>query len=177
MVKGNGCIEKLLNLNSKQTEVLNNLLKICEIDVNRLLCEQKPYMTWKELKELADNGWIIGSHGTNHFEFQQLTENERMEQLFSSFRNIEEHVPVEIRMFAFPFTDAGIGGDFIKAIHLKGLVDVSFGGAGIYKERINGHVQRIPMEKEYASSAEAMIKTEYFYYFAKSLVGKKFVTR
>lgn len=176
-LKGKSVKEKLLNISSKEKHVLNKLLPICELDLNSILKEQKPYLTWDELLELANEGWFIGSHGTNHDEFQSLDYNERIEQINKSVCEIENHIQQNIKMFAFPFTDFNIEQHFIEMLHKNLNIDITFGGAGINKEKSPFHVQRIPMEKNYSTSASSMIKSEFFYYLAKSMVGKKYIQR
>jgi|GEM_PF-979456 peptidoglycan/xylan/chitin deacetylase (PgdA/CDA1 family) len=176
-LKGNSVKEKLLNIGAKEKHVLDKLLPICEIDLKEILKTYKPYLFKHELIDMANSGWYIGSHGTNHDEFQVLDNNEREKQIIQSFYYIESFIKQSFKMFAFPFTDFNIQQQFIKRIHSKLGVDIIFGGAGIYKEKFPFHIQRIPIEKNYAKSAEAIIKKEYFYYFAKCLLGKKYIKR
>ncbi len=176
-LKGNSVREKLLNISLKEKFILDKLLPICEIDLEYILKTYKPYLTSDELKELANNGWHIGSHGTNHDEFQLLSIEEREKQIIRSFSLIDSYVKQSYRMFAFPFTDFSIKPQFIELLHLQHNVDIIYGGAGINKENFPYHIQRIPMEKAYTKSAELMIKSEYFYYLAKCIIGKKYIKR
>ncbi len=64
---------RLLQLTSVHTELINRMLLICEIDEKEFLNKHQPYLTWNELQLLSSEGWYIGSHGTNHEAFQNLT--------------------------------------------------------------------------------------------------------
>lgn len=168
---------RLLALTSTHVPVIDRLLAICNIDLPLFLKKKQPYMTWHQLQELSEAGWHIGSHGTNHFALQELTPDERLKQLIQSFHVISQYVKQDFRMFAFPFTDAGISCEFIQTIFNQHLADIIMGGAGLYLEKIKNHIQRIPMETDYAFSARHIITSEYFYYFAKKMIGKKNLQR
>ncbi len=168
---------RLLALTSAHIPVIDRLLAVCGIDLTLFLKKKQPYLTWQQLQELHEAGWHIGSHGTNHTAFQDLTDDERLEQLSKSFYVISQYVKQDFRMFAFPFTDTGIGPDFIQTVFNLHLADIIMGGAGLYPEKNKNHIQRIPMETDYASNARHIITSEYFYYFAKKMIGKKIVQR
>lgn len=168
---------QLLSLKYYQSDVLDKILPVCDININHFLETEKPYLTLHQINEMQRNGFWFGSHGTNHAEFQNLSESERLRQLTDSFKWIEENCHQSLKLFAFPFTDSGIDKNFILKMHQEHWVDFSFGCAGINNDVIPTHIQRIPMEKEYASTASKMIKTEYLYYSIKYLIGKKKINR
>lgn len=169
--------QRLLALTPVHIPVIDRLLAVCGIDLASFMQEKQPYLTWQQIQELSEAGWHIGSHGTNHTAFQELTTDDRINQLKQSFRVISQYVKQDFRMFAFPFTDAGINSEFIHIVFDQHLADIIMGGAGLYPEKLKNHIQRIPLEKEYASTARRIITSEYFYYFAKKMIGKKFVQR
>ncbi len=178
LLKDAGIAEKsikgqLLNIKYKQSEILDKILPVCDIDINHFLETEKPYLTLPQIREMQQNGVMFGSHGTNHAEFQCLSETERQTQLSDSLKWIESNCPQSSKLFAFPFTDSGIESDYILKMHQEKWLDISFGCSGINNDVLPTHIQRIPMEKEYAYSASKMIKTEYLYYSLKYLSGKK----
>ncbi|MCX7863294.1 MAG: polysaccharide deacetylase family protein [Bacteroidales bacterium] len=169
--------KRLLSLTSNHVHIINRLLSICDIDIQLFLSNQKPYLTWNEIKELHAEGWYIGSHGTNHTPFQLLSHEQRIMQLKQSFEIIEKHLSQPFRMFAFPFTDVHIEKNFIDSIIHQKLTDIIFGGAGLNNEKKYQHIQRIPMEKYSHLTARQIISSEYFYYLLKSFTGKKYIKR
>jgi peptidoglycan/xylan/chitin deacetylase (PgdA/CDA1 family) len=176
-INGKNVFEKLLNINYSNKEILNKIFPVCDIDIKEILDKYKPYLTWEQIKLLADNGWYIGSHGTNHKNFQLMSEQEAINDLKKSFNEIESHVHQKFRIFAFPFTDYGLNEKFINALFESKATDICLGGAGIYREKCRKHFQRIPMEIEFADSARFIIHSEYLYYFAKRILNKSMIKR
>jgi len=176
-IEGKDIVNQLFNVDFRRSYILNSLLPICEIDEQAFLQSEKPYLTLNQIKELSTQGFYFGSHGTNHAPFQILSEIEREQQLQTSFQWIEKNCPQPIKMIAFPFTDAQISKDYILNLHQQKKVHLTMGGAGINNDVISTHIQRIPMEKGYAKSAQKMIKSEYLYFSLKSIIGKKTITR
>ncbi|GAB4457423.1 MAG: hypothetical protein Fur0028_11970 [Bacteroidales bacterium] len=165
----------LLKIGYKQSAVLDRLLPVCDLSEEEFLKNEKPYLTIQQINEMNRFDVVFGSHGTDHAEFQSLSDAERWLQLEKSFDWIDTHCPQKLKLFAFPFTDSGITKDFILQLHDS--VNLSFGGAGINNDVTPFHIQRIPMEKKYAKSAAKMIKSEYLYYSIKYLLGKKYIKR
>lgn len=168
---------RLLQLTSAHTELIDRMLLICEIDEKEFLNKHQPYLTWNELQFLSSEGWYIGSHGTNHEAFQNLTFEEKIQQLTTSFQIIDEHVSQPYHYFAFPFTDHLIDKELINYIITNRIADLIFGGAGLKNEYQPFHIQRIPIEKDYCLSAKHAISSEYFYYFVKKIVRKNYTKR
>ncbi|HET6559130.1 MAG TPA: hypothetical protein VFG54_17545, partial [Prolixibacteraceae bacterium] len=65
---------------------------------------------------------------------------------------------------------------FEKANSQK-LWDLSFGTAGIKDESMPNHLQRIPMETPENTGGKKIIRTEYMWYYLKSVLGKNKVNR
>lgn len=175
-IHGDSLTATLLDIGIKQSTVLDKILPICDINEDDFLKNEKPYLTVQQIQEMSKADFVFGSHGTNHAEFQSLNKEERQQQLTKSFNWIEKYCPQKLKLFAFPFTDKGISKNDILQLHHYNI-DLSFGGAGINNDVSPFHIQRIPMEKEYAKSPSKMIKSEYLYYSIKYLLGKKYIQR
>ena len=134
-------------------------------------------MNISELLQLQNEGFIIGSHSLNHAEFQQLSFEEMKDQIESGFRLLETHLNLKHRAFSFPFHDIGIPRTFFDYLLNEAKVEISFGTSGIKLDEAQGHIHRIPMELSGFNGAEAIIRSEYFYYIGKSLFGKNLVKR
>lgn len=63
------------------------------------------HMTWDQLKELSDNGIEIGSHACSHKILTKLTDDEVVEELNRSKRNIEDNLETEVISIAYPNGD------------------------------------------------------------------------
>ena len=60
------------------------------------------YLTWEQVQEMHDNGFIFGSHTLNHISLSEST-NEYIEyQLTKSREAIEWHLKEPIKYFAYP---------------------------------------------------------------------------
>jgi hypothetical protein len=82
-----------------------------------------------------------------------------------------------INTFAFPFTDFKVSNSVFEKANTDRLWDLSFGTAGIKDETMKNHLQRIPMESGVSKDGEKIIRTEYIWYYLKSVFGKNKVSR
>lgn len=62
----------------------------------------KGYMGWEQLKELQNNGMIIGSHGMTHRILTGLNDTELNYELKESKRLLEEKLNTSIKYFSVP---------------------------------------------------------------------------
>ncbi len=62
----------------------------------------KGYMNWEELKELRDNGIIIGSHGLNHDILINLRDSLLLTELTLSKETLESHLKINVDSFSVP---------------------------------------------------------------------------
>ncbi len=59
-------------------------------------------MNWAEVKQLADNGFVIGAHTSNHKVLSLLDENEQQNEIETSIKEIKQNLKIETEHFAFP---------------------------------------------------------------------------
>jgi len=61
-------------------------------------------MSWNQIKELVDNGHLIGAHTNNHTSLSNINEDKILEyEIISSADKIEKILGVRIDHFAYPF--------------------------------------------------------------------------
>ena len=84
---------------------------------------------------------------------------------------------IQNKLFSFPFSDYKVPMSFFTYLTRNAEVDLSFGTAGLKNDPVETHIQRIPVEKDGFSSAEEIIRAEYFYYIGKALLGKNIIKR
>jgi peptidoglycan/xylan/chitin deacetylase (PgdA/CDA1 family) len=61
-------------------------------------------MTAEELRRLAGNRWVtIGAHTVSHASLAALSEQEQLEEIFSSKQQLEMILGREINVFSYPF--------------------------------------------------------------------------
>lgn len=61
------------------------------------------FLTWKEVQELSDLGWEIGSHGANHLDFTQCEPNLVKDELKKSKFDIEKRLNKTCDHFSYPW--------------------------------------------------------------------------
>ena len=62
---------------------------------------------------------------------QFLPLEEQLRQTIESTRTVRTAFNLPYGVFAFPHSDLGVGAEFFRAIEETGLVDLSFGTAGL----------------------------------------------
>jgi peptidoglycan/xylan/chitin deacetylase (PgdA/CDA1 family) len=170
-------IKSLLAQEYKDIEDINVLASAVGCDFGEYLSTIKPYMTQDQIKTLIRQGFYIGAHSIDHPRYHPLSIDQQVHQTIASCEWVTQTFDVGYRMFAFPFTDYGVGGDFFARIgENKHPLDISFGTAGLKNDPIQHHFQRTDI-KHAAYSAETTIKTEYIYYLFKSILGKNTINR
>jgi peptidoglycan/xylan/chitin deacetylase (PgdA/CDA1 family) len=60
-------------------------------------------LSWAQLRELAANGFTIGSHGLSHTLLTELNRAQQGEELKSSKRLLEEHLSQRVDYFSLPY--------------------------------------------------------------------------
>lgn len=68
----------------------------------------KKLLSDSDIRLLADEGWIIGSHGSTHSDFYKLSTQDQIYEIVESKKSIEKIVNKKIKYFAYPkgrFTD------------------------------------------------------------------------
>jgi len=157
--------------------LLDQIAAIFELDFDYFLAQNQPYMTLDQIKELQEDGFLIGAHGMDHREFFLSSEDEIMDQITASMEFLSKELHPSIKTFAFPFTDFKVPDKVFEMANKLNLWDVSLGTAGIKDETMQRHLQRIPMESSKSSVGKQIIRTEYIWYYLKSFFGKNKVSR
>ncbi len=61
------------------------------------------FMSWKEIKELHKEGWIVGSHGKSHKDLTFVEEELLRKELTESKNMLEKKIGTNIVHFAYPY--------------------------------------------------------------------------
>ena len=132
----------------------------------------KPYLTTEEITGLQNDGFSIGAHSMNHPEMWTLSEEEQYLQVKDSMQWVVDRFHPEIKAFSFPFTDHGLKYSLFDRLKANGIVDVTFGTAGLKYDNHSLNLQRIPVELKQNRNIQKVVHFEYFYHFLRSLVGR-----
>ena len=157
--------------------LLDQMAQLFDIDFDHFMRKEKPYMTIDQIVELQEDGFLIGAHGMDHREFYLSSEQEIMEQISSSMHYLMQEVNPPVKTFAFPYTDFNVSDTVFERANREKLWDLSFGTAGIKDETMLNHLQRMPMESSKGVDGKRVIRTEYLWYYMKSVFGKNKVRR
>ncbi|MFT6988288.1 MAG: peptidoglycan/xylan/chitin deacetylase (PgdA/CDA1 family) [Paraglaciecola sp.] len=89
--------------NKSINEVLEHIRENFHQAHNKLKKEEDTlFMSWLQVKEMADNGMEIGSHTMSHQILSQLSEKQQKQEIKQSKRVIEEHIEREVHSIAYP---------------------------------------------------------------------------
>jgi peptidoglycan/xylan/chitin deacetylase (PgdA/CDA1 family) len=80
-------------------DVLDRLEQALEVDPRQYA---RTMLTWDEVRDLADAGWEIGSHGVSHTIMTRMHAADAVAELEASKRSIEAELGRPVRHFAFP---------------------------------------------------------------------------
>ncbi len=135
----------------------------------------RPYLTVEELRDLCAEGVVIGAHSVDHPHFYQLSLDDALQQLSLSMQFVQHTFKTKQNIFSFPFTDWGVSKVFFERMYAAGI-DLSFGTAGVKKEKEGRHLQRIPVEDHKQNMLVILLK-QYLYYLVKAPLGKNTIRR
>ena len=171
-----GIISGMLTLKYADTDLIDKIASVMNIDFKSWLEDHRPYMSVEQIEDLIDRGFSIGSHSKDHPRFNQITEDEQKSQFTESFDFLEKHFKIANRFFSFPFSDDGVKKVFFDWMYEAGNCSLSFGVSGLKDDYKRNHLHRIPMD-ECTSDPEQFIKSEYAYYMLKGLFNKNKIRR
>ncbi len=157
---------------------LDALAAITGMDYSHYVERQRPYLTEDELKGLVNEGFTVGGHSMDHPLLSNLAADDMIRQAVESVRYARHTFSQLYGAFAFPFTDDGMGMDFFDNLSARygDMVNITFGTAGVKKERISWHIQRITPEN-FNLPLEGVIYAECLYYLMKAPFGKNWINR
>ncbi len=154
-------------------EGIYKLAEILQVDFDKFLEVNKPYLTLSQLQQLKEDGFTIGAHSIDHPEFWLIKEEEQFRQVAESVNWVKENLGQDILAFAFPFTDNGVPGGVFKKIEENQLCDITFGTAGLKYDQYPWHFQRFACEG--GDSLEKVLKKEMAYFNLRKCFGQQTV--
>ncbi|MBW1667343.1 MAG: polysaccharide deacetylase family protein [Deltaproteobacteria bacterium] len=81
---------------------INELRESCGCEAPHDLIESL-YMSWDEVKEISEEGHLIGSHTLSHPDLTKPSLKEARREVVESKKRLEKELEVEVDMFAYPF--------------------------------------------------------------------------
>lgn len=170
-------ITYLLSLGYADTKQIDALAEHLQLDFDKYLKEERPYLSTDQIKDLQARGFWFGAHSMDHPLFADLSLEQQHTQALESVRDISNRFNPSINTFAFPFTDYGIATSLFDDFYRHdGLMHLSFGSAGLKQDIYPQHLQRIPMEMG-RLDARSVIQAEMVYFAVKQLLKKNKIER
>lgn len=65
-----------------------------------------PFMGWRELRDVRDRGFSVGSHGKTHSGMDQLPPDEASDELVLSKAALEAGLEAPVTLYAYPYGDS-----------------------------------------------------------------------
>ncbi len=81
---------------------ITELSKICQCEMPDELRKTPLFISWKQAKEMSDNGMHIGSHTMSHTILSHLPPQEQLKEISQSKAIIEQHLSKEVTSIAYP---------------------------------------------------------------------------
>ena len=139
-------IKKILAITYSQRECLDKTAELLEIDFQDFLKKHRPYLTVKELLNMKEKGFTIGSHSIDHPRYAEIGEQEQIRQTVESCKYIKDTFQESHAYFSFPFTEEKVSDSFFDAVSQH--TDLTFGITGMKTGNQGKHIGRIDMEKK-----------------------------
>lgn len=153
--------------------VLDELAGILDIDYERYLAEERPYLTGEQVELLLRDGFDIGAHSLDHPRYETISLDEQVHQTIASVQQLQDTFGVNSAYFAFPFNDNGVPAALFERV--AHAVDLSFGTSGFALDEYDWNIQRIVMDSD--CSAKQMMWLTSLLHSYKSLKGGNYLRR
>jgi peptidoglycan/xylan/chitin deacetylase (PgdA/CDA1 family) len=164
-------ISSILSIDYAKRAVLDEIAARMEFDFQDYLYREKPYLTISEIAALIRDGFTIGAHSIDHPRYSAISVEEQTRQTIESTRYVRDTFRLAYGAFAFPHNDTGVPGSLFRLMSTSGLIDLSFGTAGLKDDTVPNHFQRFSLEKPRKPAAR-MISSQYARRVARLIVRR-----
>lgn len=147
------------------------------VDFTAFLEKQRPYLSTEQIHTMQDKGFTFGAHSMDHPMYRQISPEEQLSQTLESILMLRKRFGLRHDVFAFPFTDDGVGRAFFQKMQAAlGAPLYTFGSAGLKFDAVPTNLQRFPMEKTNLP-ASRLVPAEYAAFLMKKMLGRHRVER
>lgn len=163
----------IYGLGHNDSDSIDTIANAVGLNFAEYLKTHQPYLTLNQLLTLSSKGYTIGAHSLTHSLFSELTFEQQLNEVQQSVDWVQQNIPNQPKLFAFPFTSHGVDGRIFKHFidSNEPKIDLMVGTSGYKPTQNSRFLHRIPMEMSFVS-AKARLKSELFYYLGKALVGR-----
>jgi peptidoglycan/xylan/chitin deacetylase (PgdA/CDA1 family) len=160
----------------KERAVADELARVLELDYEAYLSSVRPYLTASQVRSLIASGFSIGAHSIDHPLYASIALEEQLRQTIASVRAIRQAFQLSYGAFAFPHSDRSVSKEFFDRLSSAGVVDVSFGTAGLLRDTISTHIQRFSLEAP-VEPARRILAFQHIRRVVKKMAGSGTVMR
>jgi peptidoglycan/xylan/chitin deacetylase (PgdA/CDA1 family) len=147
----------ILSVRYNQRDLIDNIAEFIDIDFNDYLLKNKPYLTTEQVNKLINDGFSIGAHSIDHPLYADISLEEQVHQTIESVSFVRNKFNLDYGAFAFPHSDNNLSKQYFEIIKKNGLVDISFGTAGIIEDCVPNNYQRFSLEKPLIPSKNILV--------------------
>jgi peptidoglycan/xylan/chitin deacetylase (PgdA/CDA1 family) len=143
-------INWLLTITFAETDILDRLCELLDIDTAAYLQRGRPYLSTEQIRNLVSDGFTIGAHSRSHRRLQDLSLADAEQEIVESCRIVRDLTGQKSVPFAFPYSGRGMDRKWLAQLRQKydfiGLFfdtgglrrDAPFVVQRIFGERITG---------------------------------------
>lgn len=114
--------------------------------VTNLVGHDSRFMTWDQVREMQQNGFVFGSHTVDHLVLTKLSVDKVQQQLVQSSEEIERQIGTKPRYFAYPTGAYNREVEqLVRDAGYEGAFTIHFGEAGMESDPYA--IERIPIFK------------------------------
>jgi peptidoglycan/xylan/chitin deacetylase (PgdA/CDA1 family) len=161
---------RLLGAKNNNVQLIDDIAATLEVDFQAFLYRRQPYLTSVQIESMINNGFTFGAHSMDHPYYPRLSTEEQITQTEHSVHYVQNSFNLPYRLFAFPFTDHGVGKAFFDYFYGENKrLDFSFGTAGLKDDFYPRNIQRIPVED--SKNAQMALIREHVEYIIKRMLN------
>jgi peptidoglycan/xylan/chitin deacetylase (PgdA/CDA1 family) len=175
-IQGPSVSSGILSVTYSRRHLLDELAALLEVDVQHHLRRDQPYLTTVQIRKLLEMGFTIGGHSIDHPLYALLPIEEQLRETTASVSSLRQAFGLDYGAFAFPHHDNGVSSEFFARLRETGLVDISFGTAGLVYDSAPNHLQRFSLEKP-LDSGERILAFQHVRKLARIVTGRATIAR
>lgn len=165
-------------VNYLNRHLMEGLGRLFELDFEVFRKEQRPFMTTRQIQELMDKGFGIGSHSIDHPLYALISSGEQLRQTHESTDWVTKTFNLPYKAFAFPHIDTGVKHAFFEELvgGPSPRMDLLLGNSTGMLEQHPRVIHRFIGENP-AIPIETMVKSVLAYGAIRKMIGRSFVKR
>jgi peptidoglycan/xylan/chitin deacetylase (PgdA/CDA1 family) len=175
-VQSDDVVAGILSITYRKRALVDHLAEIVGLDFDEYLSVTQPYLTAAQIRTLIRDGFTIGAHSVDHPLYASLSLDEQISQTVDSLNAVRRTFGLSYGAFAFPHSDTNVSREFFDKLSATGLLDVSFGTAGLIHDSVPAHFQRFSLEAP-LEEAQRILAFQLVRRLRKNITGSATIAR